>query len=383
MRDDGTTIDAAGGSGYSTAAMIQQLPLNDHHRASGASLKFWHERIVPERFTATKDEHQAVRERAGLIDWSTTGILRVTGADRAAFLHNLLTNDIKSLAPGAGCHAALLNASGKLLADLLVLAGAEEHWLLVDNLYAAGALDALQRYRITEAVMLANDSARFAILAVQGPDSIRILRQVLDLPLAVLQPLDHHQAMVGAAPVRFVAHRITNYPGMLMIVPVADAAALWDAIVQRGQPKGLRPVGWDAFNMLRLEAGLPWYGIDIDDSNLLPETGLEETAVSGTKGCYVGQEIVARMATYGSASRKLMGLTLAGTKIPDAKSVIVRGAEEVGSVTSACWSPVLQKAIALASLKRPFYEIGLDVEIAHRDGRIPATVVKWPFVTVR
>jgi len=149
---------------------------------------------------------------------------------------------------------------------------------------------------------------------------------------------------------------------------------------RRATAWGLTLVGWEALNIVRIEAGIPWFGIDMDTTNLLPETGLEDALASETKGCYLGQEIIARMRTYGSANKKLMGLLLDGRDVPQAGDGIVRAGETVGRITSGCDSPTLRRPIAMGYVKRGAYEPGTTVQIAHEATRLDATVVSRPLV---
>jgi folate-binding protein YgfZ len=181
-------------------------------------------------------------------------------------------------------------------------------------------------------------------------------------------------------PVRLIRHSVTGELGAILVVLAEHAAWLWDWLRQRAQPQGLTPIGWEALNVLRIEAGIPWFGIDMDETNVLSETGLEEQAVSDTKGCYVGQEVIARLQTYGSVSRKLMGLACEGLRVPQPKDPITKGGDALGTVTSACCSPALNRPIALGYVKRPFYEAGTLVTILHEGQTIAAQVVKRPFI---
>jgi folate-binding protein YgfZ len=164
------------------------------------------------------------------------------------------------------------------------------------------------------------------------------------------------------------------------VVPAEHAAWLWTLLTDGGRSHGVIPIGWETLNVLRIEAGIPWYGLDMDETNLLPETGLEEVAVSDTKGCYVGQEVIARLRTYGSVSRKLMGLTLEGPSVPQAQDPIMKDGQPLGNITSACCSPTLKRPIAMGYVKRPFYQVGATVQIAHESHMISATLVKPPFI---
>jgi len=360
--------------------MARDLLLNPLHQQAGAVLGLWRDWTVPIRFSDAEAEYRAVRERAGLLDCSTFGLVEVQGPDRIAFLQNLLSNDIQSLQPGGGCQAALLTPSAKVLADLLVLAEEKTHRLLGDGSQADTVLKTLDRYVITEAVTLVNRVNQYACFAVQGPRSLESLQRIGNIQLALQHPLDHLTVSLEGTPIWLVAHSLTGATGVLLIVQAEHAAWLWDLLVQHGRSHGLIPVGWEAWNILRIEAGMPWYGIDMDDNNLLPETGLKDRAVSYTKGCYVGQEVIARLHTYGSVSRKCMGLVIEGYAVPEAHDAIHKDGEVLGEITSACFSPALKQPIAMGYVKRPFYEAGTTVMVVHEGRPIVATLVKPPFV---
>ena len=331
---------------------------------------------MPKRFNDPDHEYRAVRQQAGLIDCSVLGLLEVGGADRGTFLHNILTNDIKSLAPGSGCQAGLVTASAKLLADLLVLADDERHWLLVQRSRAEVVLKTLERYLITEDVALRDHTQTSVLLALQGSTSIATLSRALGTPITFQQALDHRVVTLDSVPIRAIAYSLTGEPGAILAVVAENAAWLWERLRRHGA----QPVGWEALNVLRIEAGLPWYGLDMDETTLLPETGLEERLVSYTKGCYVGQEIIARLQTYGSVSRKLMGLVFEGQEMPQAHDPITKAGEQIGEITSACFSPALNRPIAMGYVKRPFYEVGTAI-VVKRDGKeLPAKLVKRPFI---
>ena len=253
----------------------------------------------------------ALRRNAGLVALSAWSAIEVRGADRAAFLHRLLTNALNALSPGTGCEAGLTTASAKIIAMLLA----------------------------------------------------------------------HTQATLGAIPLRVIRYSFGLPDGFLLITPAAQAQALRQQLLDGGREHGIVPVGWDAFNIARLETGLPWEGLDFDEETLLPETGLERRAVSYTKGCYVGQEIIARMDTYGSASRRLVGVLGEGTRAPQAGDVVALEDQEIGQITSAAWSPALKRPIALAWIKRPHYErLDIAVTIRSPGGAMPAKLAQPPFV---
>lgn len=339
--------------------------------------------IVPWRYESLEVEYRALRTGVGLLDYSMQALIHVQGGDRVSFLHNLLTNDIKRLTPGTGCHAALLTANAKLIAELLVLAHADAIWLLCDAARVSVAAAVLERYLFSEAVTIANEERRYALLALQGPRTMEALTAVTGATVSLPRPGDHAALTVEGMTVRVVRWSLAGEVGVLCAIAAEEAIPFWRLCQERGRRAGVRPVGWEALNTARIEAGTPWFGIDMTEENLLPETGLETTAVSETKGCYLGQEIIARLSTYGSAGKKLAGLLIAGDATPEPGDVIARDGEEVGRVTSACASPALKRPIAMGYVKRGSYEPGTAVEIRRGETPLPATVVERPFHVVR
>ncbi len=357
--------------------MSDLSPLQRLHRQAGAVFGQWQGQSVPLRFGDVADEYRAVRERAGIIDWVTCGAIEVRGVDRVAFLHNLLTQDIKRLAPG---RAALVTPTAKVLADLLVVAESDAHWLLTDRSRVETVRATLDRYVISEVVELIDRSNELTTLAIQGPASSRVLHAAFPRTCQPEGPLTHLRVEDNGASLLVVEATITGQAGYVLLVPIDRAAELWQRLLTAGRDFGAMPVGWDALNALRIESGIAWYGADIDESNLLPETGLERDAISEAKGCYVGQEIIARMLTYGSANRKLMGLLIDGEIVPVIASPIMKDSETIGTVTSACWSFALRRPIAMGYVKRPLYEPGNRVDIVAGDARLASTIVARPIV---
>ena len=335
--------------------------------------------MVPWRYTTTESEYEALRRGVGLLDYSIYSLIEVRGADRVSFLHNLLSNDIKRLKPGQGCHAAFLSPTAKLIASLLVLVDANLIWLLCDTQQAVALTQTLEGYHFSEEITLINHERSAALLALEGLRTIVCLTQLVGAVVALPDPDDHAVVSCDGLTMRFIRQSITGETGVLCLVDAKSAPDAWQRFRNRGLSCGLQLVGWEALNIARIEAGIPWCGIDLDESTLLPETGLERIMASDTKGCYVGQEIVARVHTYGSVSRKLVGLRLPGDHVPETGDHIVRGEEECGSITSACMSVALRCPIALGYVKRGAYEPGMAVEIISGGGRLPATVSALPF----
>ena len=325
-------------------------------------------------------EYRALRQGVGLADYSTQALIECRGADRTDFLQRLLTNDIASLAPGTGCRAALLTPTAKLLAELLVLAEADAHWLFADLPQAELAARTLERYHFTEQVTVTFHERCQAVLALEGPRTMELLAALVGPPPTLHRMGDHTTVILGGVPVRLIRRSLAGGVGVWCVVDAASLESLWAFLGEREAPFGLTPVGWKALNAARLEAGEPWAGVDWDETILLPETGLERVLVSGTKGCYIGQEIVARMQTYGSPSKRLMGLAFAEATKPSPGDRILKEGAEVGVLTSSGDSPALGRPIAMGYIKRGADEPGTRVEVVHGSTRLSATVSLLPFI---
>jgi folate-binding protein YgfZ len=336
--------------------------------------------VVPWRLTSFEAEYQALRAGASLIDYSTLAVVEVAGADRAAFLHNLLTNDIKRLGPGGGCHAFLLNANGKLIAEVRVLMMDQTAWLLCDATRASELAKVLEGYVFSEAVTITNHERAHAVFAIEGPQTMAALSRLTRQGESLPGRFDHAASTMHGAPVRLVRDGLAGGLGVLCIAEAGQAKPLWQALTHAAADAGLRPAGWEALNAARIETGIPWWGLDMTEDNLLPETGLETSAASDSKGCYVGQEIVARMATYGSANKKLVGLLIEGSQMPEPGDQLLHHGEDAGRVTSAYLSPSLKRPIALGYVKRGAYEVGTKLELVCRNARLDATVAARPMI---
>jgi tRNA-modifying protein YgfZ len=330
-----------------------------------------HEESVPARLEsremATKPapeietQYRVLREGVGIVDRSSRGKLDVLGPDAVAFLQGQVTNDIEALEPGHGCYAALLNPKGKILADLRALmVSNEELWLDTEEAALEVLHSTFDRYRIGRQVDLADRTHERGLLSLIGPGSREIA--------GVSAPLMKHsfeQVGIDGIDVLMVA----TEPGLDAVVPRHECERPLSALTERGAV----PVSLEAAEIVRIESGRPRYGVDMTADNLPGEVGLELRAVSFTKGCYVGQEPVARMHYRGHPNRLLRGLLLSEPARP--QEPVICGEREVGKVTSACISPALGP-IALAVLRR---EVDSSDEVTVGAGGAAANVIELPF----
>ncbi|MDE3155280.1 MAG: aminomethyltransferase family protein [Acidobacteriota bacterium] len=328
------------------------------------------------------DEYRAARDHAGLFDRSARGRIVVTGADAAAFLHGVLTNDITVLAPGQGCYALYLTPQGRLIADLDVLR-LENGVLLGVHLDVTGALMArFDQSIFAEDVCLEDVTAGTAQWHVCGPAAGEIAAAATGsraATLAALPEYGHVSTTFGGRDARIVATRPTGLRGFDVIVDAADSRAVHQALLDAGAAE-LAP---ETVETLRVEAGVPAFHVDMDETTIPLEAGLEQRAISFTKGCYVGQEVIVRVMHrgHGRVARHLMGLTLEGTDVPAVGDQLRAGDKDVGRITSAVFSPAFDRPIALAYLQRDWLTPGTAVQVIHGPASWPAVVAALPFTT--
>ncbi len=353
------------------------LALQELHGRAGAVINEMCGWRLPAHYGDPVAEHRAMREAVGLVDRSLIGKVEVAGRDRVSFLQGMLTNDLKALAPGQGSPAAFLDANGKVRALLNVLVLEDGILLELPPGMTEKTLQALDKYLISEKVSFTDVTEAFALFAVHGPQAAAVLADSGG-PVS-LAPYQHVERFLATFPVRVYRLDEFGVPGFHLWVKAELAAGLWRGLMELGQPHGLRAVGAAALDTLRVEAGVPWFGHDVDETTLVMEAPLEHL-VSYTKGCYIGQEIVARIKYRGHVNRFLTGLTLDGSDVPEHRAIVLADAKEIGRVTSAVSSIALKRPIALACLRREYLEPGTPVMVKDHETTLPARVTALPFV---
>ena len=278
-------------------------------------------------FDTPAGEYDAARHAALLVDRSDRSLLVLTGKDRCAWLHNLVTNGVTGLEEGAGRYAFAVNVKGRILLDLNILCAPEALWLDVDQMAVAVAAAHFDRHLFAEEVRLENASGQYARLGCSGRSAADVARGLGVVKLASLPALSHVALPDGA---RLVRHDFAGAAGFELLVPRGQAAAWWDRLAELGA----RPAGYRTLNLLRIEAGIPWLGCELDEQAVPPETGLMEQAVSFHKGTYLGHEVLERMRARGVLARRLVRLRAAdgtGLALP---TPLMRDQLEVGRITS-------------------------------------------------
>ena len=333
-------------------------------------------------------QYRSVVERAALRDRTDRGRLLLTGADRRAYLQGLLTNDIEALSAGTGCYSAFLTAQGRMITDMRVWELGEAILMDLPADLAPAIRDRFDQFIFSEDVQVEDVSAAQAQFALHGPRAARTLASALapggssGSILAALQamtPFQNRSWNYDGTPVLVACSDELGLPGFDLFVERAAAERLASAL----QLAGAEPVSAETAEILRIEAGRPAFHADMTEDTIPLEAGIEDRAISHTKGCYVGQEIIVRVLHrgHGRVARHLVGLTLApSSPVPSRGDRLYASDREIGSVTSAAHSPALERPIALGYVHRDFVEPGTEIAVAHEDRRETAIVTRQPFV---
>jgi folate-binding protein YgfZ len=367
-------------------------PLKKLHEQAEAEFQPYGDVEIVCTFGEPQAEYAALRKGCALIDMPQRGVLQATGKDRIDFLNRLLTNQLMAregknpLPAGSGVYSFLLNNKGRIEADLNVLERGDRTLLETDARNIAKVRDVLQKHIFSEKVEFAGLIEAQHEIALHGPGSMEVLRHLFgDLP-----PME----LLGSTNVIWDGKEAVIWrddpcgvPGYLIIIPTEWAANLWMNVLSalpamEPGKRPVRPAGWAVFNTCRIEAGRPMFGIDFDDSVLPAETGQLERAVSFTKGCYLGQEIVARMHARGQLARRIVGIRMKNDALPIAGAPIVDDQQtQIGGITSSTISPVLSNAaICLGLIKNTFSAVGTKVQIAAEGAFRQGIVAELPFV---
>ncbi len=417
------------------------LPLHEFHQSLGGSFASLNGAEIVADYGDALAEHAALRETAGVLDLSFRGRLCLTGADRVRFLHGQITNDVKRLRPGEGCYAALVTAKGKMQSDLNVFALPDELLLDFEPSLTATVTARLEKYLVADDVQVVDVAPHYGLLSVQGPQAEAVMRalglfteiptrefdfvkttdatlgeiylmnqprldggsrrreeaEIATPPAALRLSMNLPQAGLNSNDLRkggswgrcsnfsvggvLLTTAVTNV-GFDLFVPTASLGAVADKLIAAAKSVGGCACGWTAFEIARIEAGIPRFGADMDETNLPLECGIEARAVSYHKGCYIGQEVINRIHSIGHVNRELRGLRLAEEPqtLPAKGDKLFHAGKEVGHITSAMHSPPLNATIALGYVRREANAVGTELLLRTGDSERAATIVALPFV---
>lgn len=352
--------------------------LHDNHiKLKGRMIEFfgWE---MPVEYSGIMDEHLAVRNQAGLFDVSHMGEILVSGPQALEYVQHLTPNNAARTSPEKAQYSALTTPEGTFVDDLLVYCLDETHYLLVVN--AANTDKDFEWVRThTEGfeVTVENVSDRYSQLALQGRKAVDILKTLTPADLEALGSFAVVHTEVAGIASMVSRTGYTGEDGFEIYTQSETPGIIWDALLEKGEAHGLKPIGLGARDTLRLETCLMLYGNDIDDTTTVLEAGLR-WLVKFKKGDFLGRETLLKQKEEGLA-RKLAGFEVVGRGIARSHYPVFVGGNRVSEVTSGTFAPFLKKSIGLTYLPIESTEVGTDLEIEVRGKRIPARVVEIPF----
>jgi folate-binding protein YgfZ len=343
---------------------MTETALRAHLEAGGAVYAEDRGVWLPRHFGDPRAEYAALTRGAAVLDLGFRTLVRASGPDRTTFLQGMLTGDVERLAAGEGCAALLLTIQGRVTADVRVLALTDALLLEVDVRAREDLLAALERLIIADDVELSTPDG-VASIGLEGPAA----DLVAGAPSAAYA---HDELDVGGARVRVQRASEVRGPGLVLHVPAAQAAAVWDTLVAAGA----HPCGMEALEGRRIEVGVPRMGLDMDGGTLALEVPVED-AISQTKGCYLGQEVIARGTARGHVNRRLLGLLFDGPA-PPTGAPMVREGREVGRVTSVGYGFGAGRLAGLGFVRREHWDPGTELAVRHGHAVTVARVAAWP-----
>jgi aminomethyltransferase len=357
--------------------MGRRTPIYRAHVALGARMTEFGGWDMPLSYSGTTEEHQAVRRSCGLFDVSHMGEVELRGAEAAAVCQHLTANDVTKLRIGDAQYSLLCNEQGGVIDDLVVLRTGPDRYLLIVNAANTATDVAWIAERSGGRTEVVDRSAELALLALQGPDSEIALRTLTPAPLASLRPFAAIETTVAGRLTWVSRTGYTGEDGFELLLDAGDAPAAWDALVEAVRRRGGLPAGLGARDTLRLEAGLPLHGSDLDAETTPLEAGLG-WVVKLAKGDFIGRARLAAQAEAGPP-RRLVAFELAEPAVPRHGHTIWHDGKAAGTVTSGMRSPTLGTFIGLGYVPSGVSAPATPIAIEIRGRRVPGWIVDRPF----
>jgi folate-binding protein YgfZ len=336
-----------------------ETPLAGVHRCAGAKMGVWFGCALPDDFGDRREEQRFANESVALIDKNYRTYFTFTGPDRVRYLNAILTNNIKDLANGQGVVSLLLNAQGRILAEIETFAEGKEIFLVSYLMIRERLAEVLEKYIIMDDVTFSDDAEKIGTLAVEGPRAAEVVKELTGVDLNSLPELGFRDVSVssgrsegattekastdksGLSEWAIPCRLLRRFAGGEFIVERDRLEALWDVLLQATRRHGGGAMGYTALSAQRLVQGVPWFGYDFGEKQIPHEAGLELSHISYTKGCYTGQEIVERVRSRGQVNRRRVELLFAGEGVPENGAELTVDRKAVGFVTRAArsWYP--------------------------------------------
>ncbi|MBS0165600.1 MAG: aminomethyltransferase family protein [Nitrospira sp.] len=356
--------------------------LHQQHTQLGATFEEVTGWEMPIHYGDVAAEHRAVRHAVGIADLSHRGKLRVIGEDRVKWLQSIISNDILPLHPGQGRYSSLLTHKGKMLTYFRLYIQADAVMLEDVGEIGQTSFQTLRKFLLYGTKAKMEDCAEtWGLLLISGPKAAQVIQSAFGVDVIDMRPVDFVTAQIGGHQALVLRTEETGEIDIEILLPADSLMTAWTTAMEAGAKFGVRAIGTQAREALRMEAGLPKAGPDLNEEIVPPEANLENKAFSLNKGCYPGQEVVARMDTYGTVRRKLVGLVLDDSVMPPHGAKLYSGDREVGWVSSAVHSLQVNKTIAFGFPLRDFSSAGTKLSVECGGSKHPATIHSLPFYT--
>ncbi len=358
--------------------MARRTPLNEAHRKLGAKMVDFVGWDMPVQYSSVIGEHEAVRTAVGLFDVSHMGEIEFTGPGALESANALITNDLARIADGQAVYAGLLNERGTFVDDVVAYRFSPERILICVN--ASNVEKDFEWMRShAKGVKPVNVSDNYAQIAVQGPKAAAVVQRMTKTDTSKLGNYRFAEGEVAGVKCIISRTGYTGEDGFELYSAPEDAERLWNALMQEGQPEGIKPAGLGARDSLRTEMKFPLYGNDIDDAHTSLEAGLAWTVKLDKPGGFIGKEALEKQKAEG-VKRKLVGFELTGAGVPRHGYAIHKDGQPVGEVTSGTVGPTVKKPIGIGYVPTELAAEGSTFDVDIRGRAVPAVVVKTPFL---
>jgi folate-binding protein YgfZ len=332
--------------------------------------------------SGVRSEYDAIRRGIGVIDFSSAGKLQLSGKNAVQFLNGMVSNDVKALGTGDGVLAAFPNLQGKLLALSRIYNTGSYLLIELEAINREKIFKNLSRFVPAGEFLVKDISENYGLISLQGPRSVELIESLTGQTSRDQIPFRVSETLIAQANVLVAVHHRCGEPGFDLFIPAEAVSDVREAVLSRGREFGpIEPTGEQAFEIARIEAGIPRDGVDAGENYIILESELNE-AVSYTKGCYLGQEVIARIHWRGQPAKRLRGLLVDADQAPERGTLLFAGdGKKAGEITSSAWSIGLDRLIALAYVHR--YYLNPGTEFTLKDGERElgrANLVELPFI---
>jgi folate-binding protein YgfZ len=339
-----------------------ETPLAALHKSAGATMGMWFGCALPDHWADAREEEEFARKSVALIDKNYRAYLSFTRPDRVRYLNAILTNNIKDLAPGLGNVSLMLNPQGHIFAEIETYALAESLFCVSYAMIRERLIEAIEKYIIMDDVTLTDESQRYGTLAIEGPKAAAVAQELTSVDLSTLGDLGRIECAVASIPCWITKRSPGGVAGCEFLAERESLAKLWEIILESVKKHGGGPMGYAALSAQRLAQGVPWFGYDFGEKQIPHESGLQDSHISYTKGCYTGQEIVERVRSRGQVNRRRVDLIFDGPGVPAGGETLTADGKEAGYVTRAAVPSFLSHAIGMGYVRKDHNALGSNLQ---------------------